>query len=146
MGAYVSSIDIDRRPGLVYAYVTDPMRFVDWQRDVVDAHIDGDGSVELGTRLTTVRRIGRTNHTMTQVVTSLEPPWRWSVRGTDGPLRPSMDITIEPLDAGTRSRITFALDFEGRGLSDLMVPMVRRMAARAAPASYRRLKEQVEAS
>jgi hypothetical protein len=146
MGAHVSSIDIDRRPEAVYAYVTDPTRFVEWQRDVVAAHIHGDGPVELGTRLTTTRRIGRTNLTMTQVVTSLDPPWRWSVHGTDGPLRPSMDIIVEPLDAGTRSRVTFTLDLEGRGLSDLLVPVVRRMADRAAPASYRRLKEQLEAS
>jgi hypothetical protein len=38
----------------------------------------------------------------------------------------------------------FALDFEGHGLGVPLVPMVRRLAAKGAPASYRRLKELLE--
>lgn len=55
-----------------------------------------------------------------------------------------MAITVEPLDDGARSRVTFALDFEGHGIGVPLVPMVRRMAAKGAPASYRNLKERLE--
>jgi hypothetical protein len=51
---------------------------------------------------------------------------------------------VEPLGDGTRSRVTFALDFTGHGIGVALVPMVRRLAARGAPVSYRNLKEILE--
>src|SRR5665647_915633 len=45
----------------------------------------------------------------------------------------------------TRSRITVVMDFEGHGIGKLLVPLiVRRQAAKRAPQSYQRLKEQLE--
>jgi hypothetical protein len=40
--------------------------------------------------------------------------------------------------------VTFGLDFDGRGMAAALVPMVRRMAAKGAPASHQRLKELLE--
>ena len=42
-------------------------------------------------------------------------------------------ITVEPLQQGAASRVTFALDFEGPGIGSLFVPQVRRIAAKQAP-------------
>jgi hypothetical protein len=58
--------------------------------------------------------------------------------------RPSATITVEPVADGARSRVTFALDFAGHGAGELLVPLVRRLAARGAPRSYRNLKERLE--
>jgi hypothetical protein len=66
---------------------------------------------------------------MTQEITEDAAPHRWSARGVDGPVRPSASITIEPLDGGTGSRVTFTLDFAGHGIG---VPLVRRQAQRSA--------------
>jgi uncharacterized protein YndB with AHSA1/START domain len=143
--ALVSSIDIDRPPEEVFAYATDPSTFAQWQDDVVSAHADGDGPPTVGSTFTTTRRVGPAARTMTQQITELDPPRRWVVRGVSGPLRPGMDLAVEPRDEGRRSRATFALDFQGEGVGELLVPMVRRMAARTAPASYRRLKARLEA-
>jgi uncharacterized protein YndB with AHSA1/START domain len=140
MAPFVFSIDIDRRPEEVFAYATDPARFAEWQADVVTAGMDAEGPAQVGATFTTTRRIGPSERTMTQQITELNPPHVWKVRGIDGPLRPSMDFTVEPRDERANSRVTFALDFEGQGMADLLVPMVRRMAAKGAPASYRRLK------
>jgi hypothetical protein len=62
----------------------------------------------------------------------------------DGPVRPRATVAVEALPDGASSRATFTLDFEGRGLGDLLLPVVRRMAAKGAPVSYRRLKELLE--
>lgn len=145
MTALESTIDIRRQPDQVYAYITDPTRWGEWQPDVVAAQVLDAGPQAPGTRITTTRRIGRAERTMTQQVTTIEPPTRWAVHGVDGPLRPSMDVTVEPLPDGAGTRVTFALGFEGRGFADLLVPVVRRMAARTAPSSYRRLKNRLEA-
>ena len=44
MSAFVSSIEIDRAPADVFAYVTDPARFSEWQDDVVSVRMDMAGS------------------------------------------------------------------------------------------------------
>jgi uncharacterized protein YndB with AHSA1/START domain len=144
MPPIVSSIDIARPPDEVFAYATDPTRFAEWQRDVVRVRVDGDGPAGVGTRFTTTRRVGGTERTMTQEVTERNAPRSWAARGVDGPIRPSATVTVEPLEGGTRSRVTFALDFEGHGIGRPLLPAVRRQTRRAAPVSYRNLKARLE--
>jgi uncharacterized protein YndB with AHSA1/START domain len=144
MAPIVSSIEVARPPDEVFAYSTDPSRFAEWQPDVVHVRVEGGGPPGVGARFTTTRRIGGVERTMTQEVTELRPPRRWAVKGVDGPIRPSASIAVEPLDGGTRSRVTFTLDFEGHGVGRPLVPAVRRQARAAAPRSYRNLKERLE--
>jgi uncharacterized protein YndB with AHSA1/START domain len=135
--AIVSTIEIDRAPGDVFAYLTDPARFPRWQRDVVSVRVEGS-------RFTTTRRIGRAERTMTQEITENSPPHRWAARGVGGPVRPNALVTVEPVGGGTRSRVTFALDFEAHGIGVPLLPLVRRQTRRGAPVSYRNLKRLLE--
>lgn len=144
MAPMVSSVEIARPPEEVFSYVTDPLRFAEWQDDVVNVRIEGDRPPSVGSRFITTRRIGRAERTMTQEITEISPPRSWAAHGVAGSIRPNANITVEPLDQGTRSRVTFALDFEGRGASVPLVPFIRRMAARGAPTSYRNVKERLE--
>jgi uncharacterized protein YndB with AHSA1/START domain len=147
MAPIVSNIDIARPPEVVYAHVTDPSRFPQWQHDVVRVRIQGGGQPGVGSRFTTIRRIGRVEQATTQEITELDAPRSWVARGVDGPFRPSAAITVEPLNGGTGSRVTFALDFEGQGIGKrLPLEVIRRMAAKSAPKSYRNLKERLEGS
>jgi uncharacterized protein YndB with AHSA1/START domain len=144
MPPIVSSIEIDRPPDEVFSYVTDPSRFAEWQYDVVSVRIESGPPPSLGSRFTTTRRIGRAERTMTQEITEINPPRSWAAHGVAGPIRPNANITVEPLNDSTRSRVTIALDFEGHGIGVPLVPLVRRMAAKGAPRSYRNLKERLE--
>jgi uncharacterized protein YndB with AHSA1/START domain len=143
MAPIVSDVEISRPPDEIYPYVTDPTRFSEWQDDVVTVRLAEGPPAQVGSQFTTVRRIGGTERTMTQQITRIDPPTSWAARGVDGPIRPSATITIEPLE-GARSRVTFTLDFEGHGIGVPLVPMVRRMAAKGAPLSYRNLKQRLE--
>ncbi len=138
MAPIVSTIEIARPPDEVFAFITDPTAFARWQRDVVGVRMLDDG------RFATTRRVGGTERTMTQAVTRNDPPRSWSVRGVDGPIRPHADVTIEPVDGGSASRVTFSLDFEGHGIGVPLVSLVRRQAAKGAPVSYRDLKRLLE--
>jgi uncharacterized protein YndB with AHSA1/START domain len=140
-----STIDVARPPEEVFAYATDPKRFGEWQSDVVSVSTEGDAPLPVGARFTTTRRIRGTDRTMTQEVTESSPPYTWSARGMDGPIRPSARVTVEPGPDGAGSRVTFDLDFEGRGIGVALLPLVRRQAERGAPISYRRFKELLEA-
>lgn len=144
MSPIVSTIEIGRPPAEVFSYVTDPSRFAEWQHDVVAVRIDEGRPPGVGTRFTTTRRIGHTERTMTQEITEISPPRSWAAHGVDGPIRPNAEVTVEPLDGGTRSRVTFALDFEGHGIGVPLLPLVRRQAQKGAPASYRNLKKRLE--
>ena len=145
MPPIVSSFEIARPPDEVYSYVTDPTRFAEWQDDVLRVRVEGGRSPGVGTRFTTTRRIGRVEQTTTQEITEASSPKSWAARGVDGPFRPSAGIKVEPLGDGTRSRVTIALDFDGHGIGKLLpLDVIRRMAAKRAPRSYRNLKERLE--
>jgi uncharacterized protein YndB with AHSA1/START domain len=137
-------IVISRPPEAVFAYVTDPRTFSEWQNDVVTARTEGAGPPELGSRIVTTRRIARTEFTQVQQITELDPPRSWAVRGLEGSIRAHARVSVEPLEDGAASRVTFALDFEGPGIGRLFVPQVRRIAAKQAPRSYQNLKERLE--
>ena len=144
MAPIESSIEIARPPDEVFAYLADPTRFTEWQRDVVRVDLEGGRPPGLGARFTTTRRIGGVERSLVQEVTELRPPRSWAVHGVEGPIRASANVTVEPLDGGTRSRVRFALDFEGHGIGRPLLPAIRRQAQRAAPVSYRNLKERLE--
>jgi hypothetical protein len=67
------------------------------------------------------------------------------VRGNDGPVRATVDVTVEPLTE-TSSRLTITVDFDGHGIGKLLVPLiVRRQAQKEMPANVKALKRHVEA-
>jgi uncharacterized protein YndB with AHSA1/START domain len=138
MAPLVSTIEIARSPEDVFAYATDPLHFPEWQPDVVSVRMIGDS------RFTTTRRITGAERTMTQQITRNDPPLGWAAQGIDGPIRPHATISVEPIEDGRQSRVTFSLDFEGHGLGVPLLPLVRRQAQKGAPISYRNLKEVLE--
>jgi uncharacterized protein YndB with AHSA1/START domain len=137
--------EIDRPVEEVFAYATDPTHFAQWQKGVVEAHIDGPGRPSVGTRCVTTRRIGFANRPTTGELTQLNPPKTWRMRGIDGPIRANVDVTVEAL-TDTRSRLTIAVDFEGHGIGKLLVPLVvRRQASKEMPDNLAALKRRLEA-
>jgi uncharacterized protein YndB with AHSA1/START domain len=146
MTPIVITLGITRPPGDVFAVATDPTRFAEWQSDVVRVETDQPPPLAVGARFTTVRRIGGVERAIVQAVTEVARPHRWAVRSDTGPIRPTATIAIEPIDNGTASRVTFTLDYVGHGIGVPLLPLVRRQTRRAAPASYRRLKQLLESA
>jgi uncharacterized protein YndB with AHSA1/START domain len=137
--------EVARPPQEAFAYVTDPSRFVEWQRNVVGGHMDGEGPHGVGARCHTTRRIGFAERPVTSEITHIDPPRTWGVRGIDGPIRAIVSVTVDPLENGRRSRVTIELDFAGHGIGKLLVPLfVRREARKEMPANVRTLKERLE--
>jgi uncharacterized protein YndB with AHSA1/START domain len=145
MAPLVHSVEIDRRPEDVFAYVTDPSRFPEWQSAVVSARQLDGGPLNQGSRISLTRRIGRRQQTMTSELTEFSPPRSYAFRVLDGPVRALGRGQFEPLDGGSRTRFTFELDFEGHGIGKLLVPLVvRRQAAKELPESHASLKQRLE--
>jgi uncharacterized protein YndB with AHSA1/START domain len=145
MATLSTTADISGPPEKVFAYVTDPAKFAQWQANVIGGHIDGADPPRVGTRCLTTRRIGFATRTVTSEITHLDPPFRWGVRGIDGPIRAVVDVAVDPIDDGRASRLTINIAFQGHGIGKLLVPLVLRpQAKREMPANMRRLKDRVE--
>lgn len=145
MAPITTTAEIDRPPDEVFAYVIDPSTFPEWQQGVVSGHMDAP-TTRVGSKCTTVRRIGGRQRVVTTEITEYDPPRRWADRGIEGPIRAVVGVTVEPLADGSRSRLTITLDFTGHGIGRLLVPLVvRRQAAAEMPANMTRLKQRLEA-
>jgi hypothetical protein len=145
MAPAIASTVVDRPAADVFAYATDPAHFREWQQGVIDAHLDQPGPPRADTKCLTTRRIGGASRTSTSELTHIDPPGTWGVQGIDGPIRATVDVTVEPL-TDTSSRLTIAVGFDGHGLGRLLVPLiVRRQAHKEMPANVEALKRRVEA-
>jgi hypothetical protein len=144
MSPITAITEVDRPATALFAYATDPTRFAEWQKGVVEGHMDAPGTPRVGTTCRTTRRIGFTKRPTTAEVTHIDPPKTWGVRGIDGPIRAVVDLTVEDL-ADNRSSITISMDFQGHGIGKLLVPLiVRREARKEMPANLATLKERLE--
>lgn len=145
MAPTIAATVVDRPAADVFAYATDPAHFREWQQGLIDGHLDKPGPPRVGTKCITTRRIGGASRTVTSEVTHIDPPRTWGVRGIDGPIRATVDVTVEPL-TGTSSRLTIVVSFDGHGIGKLLVPLiVRRQAEKEMPANVKTLKQRVEA-
>jgi uncharacterized protein YndB with AHSA1/START domain len=145
MAPITATIEVARPPEPVFAYVTDPSTMHEWQQGCVSGHMDAPAT-RVGSKCTTIRKIGGREREVTTEITDYDPPRRWADRGVDGPIRAIVAVTVEPLADGSSSRVTIDLDFTGHGIGRLLVPLVvRRQAAREMPENMRRLKQRLEA-
>jgi uncharacterized protein YndB with AHSA1/START domain len=140
-----TSTEVNQPAEQVFAYATDPTQFCEWQKGVIDGHIDESGTPSVGARCLTTRRIGFANRPVTAEITHIDPPRTWGVRGVDGAIRATVEVAVEPL-AEDRARLTIAIDFEGHGIGQLLVPLVvRRDARKEMPTNLATLKKRLEA-
>jgi uncharacterized protein YndB with AHSA1/START domain len=140
----IATTEVARPAAQVFTYATDPTRFHEWQEGVVDGHLDKPGPAQAGAKCLTTRRIGWADRAVTSELTHFDPPRTWGVRGIDGPIRATVDLTVEALTE-TRSRLTIAVDFEGHGIGKILVPLaVRPQAQKEMPRNLATLKRRME--
>jgi uncharacterized protein YndB with AHSA1/START domain len=139
------SIEINRRPEDVFAYLDDVERHGEWQEQIVAVQPEGDQPMGVGKRVRETRRVPGGDRSMTYEVTGYDPPRRSSFRVLDGPIRAVGTISVEPVGDGSRSRLTFTLDFQGHGLSGkLLLPVAKGQARKQIPKDQARMKELLE--
>ena len=102
MAPIVSSIEIARAQNDVFAYVTDPSRFAEWQAGVEGGSQDKATSPHVGAKCVTTRRVRGTARQVTSEITKIDPPTSWGIRGIDGPIRAIVGATVEPLNGSAQ--------------------------------------------
>jgi len=140
----VESVEIDRAPEEVFAYLDQVERHGEWQGQIVSVELETEGPTRVGTRVRETRRVPGGPREMTYEVSQHEPPRKSSFRGLDGPVRAVGTVTVEPVGEGSRSRVTLELDLQGHGIGKLVAPLARRAAAKQVPKDQARLKQMLE--
>ena len=139
------SIEIDRRPEDVFAYLDDVTRHGEWQEQIVGVERQEEGPLRVGSKVKETRRVPGGDRSMTYEVTEHEAPRRSSFRVLDGPIRAVGTITVEPVGDGSRSRLTFSVDFKPSGLGGrVLLPVARAQARKQVPKDQAKLKQLLE--
>ncbi len=146
MAKIVDSVEINRSPEDVFKYLDQLERHGEWQDQIVSVKLETDGPTGVGTRATDLRKVpfGKPQN-FTYEITEYDSPRRVAFRGTNGMIRPEGVLTVEPLEGGSRSRVTLDFELVGHGLfGKLITPMAMRDARKTVPQDQRRLKERLE--
>jgi uncharacterized membrane protein len=144
MPRIVERIEIDRRPEDVFGYIDDLGKHGEWQEQIVSTRVETEGPTRVGSRATDTRRLPGGKRDVTYEITKHDPPRTASFHGLNGPVRPVGTVTVEPLDGGSRSRVTLEFDLEGHGIGKLLAPLAVMNARKEIPKSQARLKERLE--
>jgi uncharacterized protein YndB with AHSA1/START domain len=145
MAEIVESIEISRRPEDVFSFAADPSHHPEWIESVVSVRREGDGPLAVGSTVLATRRVGPWKVRYTEEMAELHPPRTWANRGVGGiPVIAFAKGTVAPLDAGKRSRLTIACEFQGHGIGKLLVPLLVRRLAKQLPRDQHKLKELLE--
>ena len=138
------SIEINRRPEDVFAYLDSPERHGEWQRQIVSIKVETQGPVGLGTRVRQIRKVGGRELDASYEITKHDPPRTSSFRGVAGPVRPEGTLTVEPVGDGSKARVSVQLRLVGHGIGKLIVLLARTQARRALLENQKLLKARLE--
>jgi uncharacterized protein YndB with AHSA1/START domain len=144
MAPIVESVEINRRPEDVFAYLDQLDRHKEWDDQILSTRVETEGPTRVGTRATDTRKVPIGKQDVTYEITEHDPPRRAAFRGVRGPVRPVGVMTVEPLDDGSRSRVTIELELQGHGIGKLLAPLANRDARKNVPGSQAKLKERLE--
>jgi uncharacterized protein YndB with AHSA1/START domain len=135
-----TSVVINRPADEVFAYATDPAKVPEWQSSALEASVDGQ--LQVGATGREVRKfLGRRMESTTRIE-EYEPPRRFALQVTSGPVPFHVRQTVEPADEG--SRIGVVIEGEPAGFFKLAEPLVERAVRRELEANFATLKDILE--
>lgn len=142
----VASVEVDRTPAEVFAYLADVARHGEWSpRPLrVEGAAPGAPAAE-GTRFTSYGWVpGDADHRNEVEVTQAEAPTRLRLRSTDGPVVCHNDFTVTPHGRGSRVERVMEMP-RPAGLVGFVFPVIVRLVIRPDLAKgLRMLKTRVE--
>ena len=118
------TIDVQRPPEDVFAFLTDPERLPEWQTSTVEVRRERSGPLEVGERFKEVHAaLGRRLESTVEVAES-SPPSVFALKILDGAMPLDGRWTFEPAGEGTR--LHFVGEADVRGAKKLARPLLAR--------------------
>jgi carbon monoxide dehydrogenase subunit G len=135
-----TSTSINRPPDEVFAYATDPTHVAEWQSSALEARVDGP--VQAGATGVEVRKFLGRRIESTMRIEAYEPPRRFALQVTSGPVPFHVEQTVEP--EGEGSRVSVVMEGEPGGFFRLAEPLVERAVKRELEGNLATLKDILE--
>jgi uncharacterized protein YndB with AHSA1/START domain len=135
-----SSIVVNRAPEEVFAYATDPANVPEWQSSALEASVDGP--LQAGASGREVRKFLGRRMESTIRIEAYEPPRRFAIQVTSGPVPFHVEQTVEP--EGTGSRVSVVIEGEPGGFFKLAEQLVERAVRRELEGNLATLKDILE--
>jgi len=147
MATITKSVNINRPPDEVFAYLDDLNKHPEWQPQIESRRIVTEGPTRVGTEVDDTRVVGG----------GRKVPMRWKVTEHDPAGRRSAFETIESkmikpsgvisvAQAGEGSEVTFQFTTNPFGFGWLMAPLINRDVEKTVTENLGRLKENLERS
>lgn len=139
MTRVVTTIDIERIPDDVFAFLTDLGNAPLWAVDLVE--VRHHGPLRLGATGVDVRTIGKKPTEMPWEVVVFDPPHTLALAYSE-PLPATSTFTMEAISSGTR--LTCDTTLKLKGVYRLMAPMIAKEARTTDEEQFRRAKSVLE--
>lgn len=136
------SVTIARPPADVFAFVSDGTTAPQWRSGVTDVALQSGSGLGAQYRQG-VKGPGGRRVDADYEITAWEPDRRLAFAATAGPVRPTGEYRLEPVEGGTR--LTFSLAANVGGLKGLLMGRAVQSSMDAEMAALDRLKELLEA-
>ncbi len=142
MEAFEMTIDIERRPDDVFAFVSDLGNDPRWRREWVEAKRATAGPIGVGTSCALYAKVlGRRTEAVYEI-TEYEPNRSVTWKTVSGPLPLSFWRSVDGSSRGTR--VTMGYSGEFHGFLGLLRPILIRMGERALRGDLPTLKQALE--
>jgi carbon monoxide dehydrogenase subunit G len=136
------SVVVERPPEEVFAYLSDPATFPEWQASVLESKQESPGAITSGTRIREVSKfLGRRMETILEV-TAYEPGRQFSLKVVSGPIPFDVRQNLQPVEGGTK--IDVVIEGEPGGFFKLAEPLVVRAVGRELANNLATLKDILE--
>jgi uncharacterized protein YndB with AHSA1/START domain len=118
------TIEVDRPPDVVFAFVTDPQHLPEWQPSTVEVRRSRSGPLEVGERFQEVHAAMGKRLESTVEVAEISALSAFALKILDGPMPLDGRWTFEP--AGDGTRVHFLGEANVRGPLRLAQPLLAR--------------------
>lgn len=134
-----TSLEIERPPEEVFAYLADLRNATEWSTGLVD--VEYDGELAEGSSGIDTRKLGGRKIRMPWTVTAFEPPDRVVVE-YGRPFPATAAFSFRSTGGGTL--VTCATELRPRGFWRLLAPVMAREARKTDAAQFRKVKQILE--
>lgn len=136
------SVVVQRPIDEVFAYFTDPTTLPEWQASALEAQLEGEGPMRAGSRAVETRKFLGRRMESTMEVLEYEPPRRFTIKASSGPVPFQVTSDLSEEDGGTLVRSV--VEGEPGGFFRLAEPLVVRAVERELRNNLATLKDVLE--
>lgn len=136
------SVVVQRPIDEVFAYFTDPATLPEWQASALEAQLEGEGPMRAGSRAVETRKFLGRRMESTMEVLEYEPPRRFTIKASSGPVPFQVTSDLSEEDGGTLVRSV--VEGEPGGFFRLAEPLVVRAVERELRNNLATLKDVLE--